>query len=137
MPPLDPTVNADGGIVLDAQVNVLLDTEAKVSGGGEVDVSQFVFLDLEATLQDFLSLGTADGTADGNLFVTTNAEGTHGVASLGEDGQLASQLFQHLGGTGQSITRFTNANVQAKLFNAQFTHDILFFGFGRLLGEVR
>lgn len=40
------TVDTDRGVVLDAQVNVLLNTEAKVSGDGEVVLAQFVFLDL-------------------------------------------------------------------------------------------
>lgn len=40
------TVDTDRGVVLDAQVNVLLNTEAKVSGHGEVVLAQLVFLDL-------------------------------------------------------------------------------------------
>ena len=42
--------------VLDAKINVLLDTEAKVAILGEVFTSQFVFLNFEATLQNLLSL---------------------------------------------------------------------------------
>lgn len=58
------------------------DTEAEVSGLGEVTLPQFVFLDLEATLENFLSLGATDGDVNGDLFVTTDTEGTDGVASL-------------------------------------------------------
>ena len=43
-------------LLLDAQVNVLLDTEAEVAIVGEVLLPQLVLLHLKAPLQDFLSL---------------------------------------------------------------------------------
>jgi hypothetical protein len=61
---------------------VLADTEAKVAGLGEVALPQFVFLDLEATLQDFLGLGATNSDVNGDLFVTTDTKGTDGVAGL-------------------------------------------------------
>ena len=61
---------------------MLADTETEVTGLGEVLLSQLVFLDLEATLEDLLSLGTTDGNVDGDLFVTTDAEGTDSVTGL-------------------------------------------------------
>ena len=42
--------------LLDSQVNVLLDAEAKVAIVGEVLLPQLVLLHLEAPLQDFLGL---------------------------------------------------------------------------------
>ena len=42
--------------LLDSQVDVLLDSEAEVAVVGEVLLPQLVFLDLEPTLQDLLSL---------------------------------------------------------------------------------
>ena len=44
------TVNACGWVVLDAQVNVLIDTETKVSCVTEVLSEQLVLLDLQSTL---------------------------------------------------------------------------------------
>lgn len=76
------TVDTNTGVVLDTQVNVLADTETEVTGLGEVLLSQLVLLDLEATLEDLLSLGTTDGNVDGDLFVTTDTEGTDGVTGL-------------------------------------------------------
>jgi len=76
------TVDTNAGVVLDTQVDVLADTEAEVTGLGEVPLSQLVLLDLEATLENLLSLGTTDGNVNGNLFVTTDTEGTDGVAGL-------------------------------------------------------
>lgn len=40
------TVDTDGGVVFDSQIDVLLNAKAKVSGCGKVFLAQFVFLDL-------------------------------------------------------------------------------------------
>jgi hypothetical protein len=56
----------DAGIVLDSQVNVFADTEAEVSRLAEVALAELVLLDLEATLENLLSLGAADGDVDGD-----------------------------------------------------------------------
>jgi hypothetical protein len=82
--------NADCRVVLDAEVNVLLDTEAKVASLGEVPLAELVLLDLETSLEaaprdmsmmadgrlvrgkrqlHLFGLGTADGDVDGDLFV--------------------------------------------------------------------
>lgn len=122
-----------GGIVLDTQIDVFVDTEAKVAGFREVAVAQFVFLNLQAAFEDFFSLGAADGNVNSDLFVTANTEGTDGVTGLGVDGGLTGQLFEHLGGTGETITRFTNANVEDKLLNVESLHGV---GLGLLFGAL-
>ena len=76
------SVDTNTRVVLDAQVNVFADTEAEVAGLREVALSQLVFLDLEAALENLLSLGATDGDVHSNLFVTTDTEGTDGVAGL-------------------------------------------------------
>ena len=48
---------------------------------------------------------------NGNFFITADGEGTDGVAGFRGDGGLASKLFEDLGGSGKTITRFTNGNV--------------------------
>jgi len=125
------TVNTDGGIVLDTQIDVLLDTETEVAGLGEVGLLQLVLLDLEATLENLLGLGATDGDVNGDLLVTTDTEGTDGVTGLGVDGGLTGQLLQNLGGTGKSVTRLSDANVENELLKAQLAHDV-----GRGLGLV-
>ena len=75
-------VDTDTGVVLDAEIDVLGDTETEVAGLGEVALAQLILLDLEATLENLLSLGATDGDVDGNLFVTTDTEGTDGVTGL-------------------------------------------------------
>lgn len=42
------SVDADAGVILDAQIDVLLDTKAEVSGIWEVVLSQLVLTHLEA-----------------------------------------------------------------------------------------
>ena len=57
-------------------------TETKVASLREVAFLQFIFLDLEATFEDFFSLGSTDSNVYSNLLVTADTEGTDSVASL-------------------------------------------------------
>ena len=43
---------------------------------------------------------------------------------LGEDGGLASKLFQDLGGSSKSITRLTDTDVQAELVDDHTSHGV-------------
>ena len=105
------TEDTDVGVVTRTQIDVLLDTETKVASLGEVLAAEFVFLDLQATLKDFLGLGATDGDVNGDLFVTTDTEGSDGVTSLGGNGGLTGELFENLGCSGETITRFTDGDV--------------------------
>jgi len=58
------------------------DTETEVASLREVALSEFVFLDLQSTLQDFLSLWSTDSDVHSDLFVTTDTEGSDGVSGL-------------------------------------------------------
>lgn len=117
-------VDTDSGVVLDTQIDVLADTETEVAGLGEVALAELVLLDLEATLQNLLGLGATDGDVDGDLFVTADTEGTDGVAGLAVDGSLTAQLLQNLGGTGQSVTRLADGDVEHELLDAQLAHGV-------------
>lgn len=75
-------VDTNSGIILDTEIDVFADTEAEVASLREVSLSQLVFLDLKAALEDLLSLGATDSDMDSDLFVTADTEGTDGVASL-------------------------------------------------------
>lgn len=75
-------VDTDRWVVLDAQIDVLRDTEAEVASLGEVALAELVLLDLETTLDNLLCLGATDGDVDGDLLVTADTEGTDGVAGL-------------------------------------------------------
>ena len=91
------TENADRGVVLDAQVNVLSDTEAKVASLREVSLPKFVLLDLEPTLQDFFGFGSPNSHMAGDLFIPADSKVTNSVTSLGSDGGLTGKLLQDLG----------------------------------------
>ena len=86
------------GVVLDAQVDVLLDAEPEAPGVREVPLPQFSVLDLEAALQDFVSLLAAHSDVHGDLLVTLDAETTDGVLGPGRHGLLAGEILQHFAG---------------------------------------
>lgn len=113
------TENTDRGVVLDTQVNVLGDTETEVTGVGEVAATELVLLDLKTTLDDLLGLGTADRDVAGDLLVTADTETTEGVTGLAGNGGLTSELFKHLGGTGESVTRLTDGDVDDELVDLE------------------
>merc|ERR1712122_240360 len=98
------TVDTNTGVVLDTQVDMFIDTETEVALLGETSLPQLVLLDLEATLQDLLSFGTAHRAPTRDLFVTSDTKGSDGEASFGEAGFLTGQLFQDFGSTSQSVT---------------------------------
>ena len=75
------TENTSVGIVLDTEINVFLNTETKITRVREVVLDEFVFLDLQATFKNLESLFTTNGGMDGDLFITTNGEGTDGETS--------------------------------------------------------
>lgn len=127
------TVDTNGRIILNAKIDVLLDTETKVAGGREVLGKELVLLDLQASLEDLLSLGATDSAVDGNLFIAADGEGADGVTGLGEDGSLAGQVFQDLGSTGKTIARFTDGDVQAELGDLDVSHRVGLGG--RLQGQ--
>jgi len=82
------TVNTDAGIVFDAQIDVLLETEAKRAHVGETVFPQLVLNDLESLFEDLFGLGSSDRAMTGDLLITTDAEGTDGVTRLREHGSL-------------------------------------------------
>ena len=76
------SVDTNRGVVLDTEIDVFADTEAKVASLREVALSEFVFLDLQSTLQDFLGLWSSNCDVHSNLFVTTDTEGSDGISGL-------------------------------------------------------
>ena len=85
---------------------------------------------------------------DGDLFVTADTERADGVTGLAwgkgqmlsgksrdgsqrtVDRSLTGELLEHLGGTSESVTRFTDGDVQNELLNPQLLHGVLSL-FGR------
>ena len=98
-------------VVAGTEIDVLLDAEAKVAGLGEVLALELVLLDLEATLENLLSLGPADSDVHGDLLVTTDTELADGVARFRGDGGLTGELLEDLRRPRQTIAGFTDGNV--------------------------
>lgn len=141
-------VDTNARIILDAQVNVLADAEAKVARLGEIAALQLVLLDLEATLENLLGLGTTHGDVHSDLLVTADTERTDGVAGLACTNPSASlsapiarfpisrgfhtvhrsltaKLLQHLRGTSETVTGLADGDIQHELLNAQLAHRVL------------
>ena len=76
------SVDTNRRVVLDTKIDVFADSEAEVASLREVALSEFVFLDLQSTLQDFLSLWSTNGDVHSDLLVTTDTEGSDGVTGL-------------------------------------------------------
>merc|ERR1712168_542232 len=116
------SIDTNTWIVFYAEVDMFCNTEAKVSSGREVSLSQFVFLHFKAFFQDFLGFGSTYCAVDSNFFITTNTERSHSVTSLGEDRSLSGEGFEDLSGTDKSVITFTNADVDAQLLDANLLH---------------
>ena len=123
------TVDTDGGVVLDAEIDVLVDAEAEGAVVGEVEAAELELLHLEALDKDLVGLVATDGSVAGDLLVTTDTEGTDGQAGAGEDGGLTAELLNDTAGADEAITRFTDAAVDGELLDEDLAH-----GVGVLLG---
>ena len=119
------SVDSSGGVVLDAEINVLADSEAKVSSVGEVPLQELVLLNLQPALNDLEGLVSTHGNVNGDLLVTPDSEGAHGVASLREHRLLPGELLEDAGGPGKTISALSDAAVQDKLVNLDVLHHIL------------
>ncbi|KAH3669059.1 hypothetical protein OGAPHI_001655 [Ogataea philodendri] len=119
------TVDTDTWVVLDTKVDVFLDTETKVSGLGEVSVLELVFFHLQSSLQDLVSLWSSDSNVNGDLLISSDTKSSNSVSGFALHWSLTRQLFQHLGCSGQSVTRLTNTDVENQLLNLEFFHRVL------------
>jgi hypothetical protein len=64
------------------------DTESEVASLREVTLAEFVFLDFQSALQDFLGLWSTDGDMNGDLLVTTDTKRSDSVSSLAYEDSL-------------------------------------------------
>jgi hypothetical protein len=76
------SVNTNRRVVFDTEIDVFADTETEVASLREVALAELIFLDLQTTLQDFLSLWSSDSNVDCDLLVTTDTEGSDGISGL-------------------------------------------------------
>lgn len=74
-------VDTNARIVSDAQIDVLLNAEAKIARGREVGLFQLVFLYLETFFQNLLGLFATHRTVDGDFFVSSDTKRSNRVSS--------------------------------------------------------
>jgi hypothetical protein len=87
--------DTDPRVISRTQIDMFLYPKAKVACLGEVSTTKLVFFDFEATLQNLLGFGPTNRYVYSDFLVTTNTEGTDGVAGFRGDGCLSCQLFQN------------------------------------------
>ena len=119
------TVDTDVSVVLKTKIDVLLDTEAEVAGGGEAAGADFVIVNLKSLVEDFKSLLTADSDVGSDLIVTADSELWNGTMRSGKLGLLAGELLDNAGSTGNLITDSAWVDVDANLGNANFAKFVL------------
>ena len=76
------SVNTNSWVVLDTEIDMFADTETEVASLREVALAELIFLNLQSTLQDFLSLWSSDSDVHSNLRVTTDTERSNGISGL-------------------------------------------------------
>merc|ERR1740121_1024994 len=118
-------VDACGGVVLDAQVDVLSDAEAEGAVAREVDLPQLVLLHLEALLKNLLCLLPTYSHMACDLLIPSDAEGADGELRLGEDGLLLRELLQDLRDPRQAVAAFAHADVEAQLLDLDLAHGVV------------
>merc|ERR1711998_444699 len=119
------TVNAGVGVVLEPKINMLIDAISKVASLTEVTLANLVVCDLETTVDQIHGLLAPDGDVCGDLLVTTDAEGTHGVTCFVLDWGLVAQLVEHTDCLGQSVSSLADCNVDDHFVDLDLAHDIV------------
>ena len=75
---------------------MLLNTESEASCIGKVLLFEFTILNLESTLEDFVSLITSDSDVNSDLLITLDVEASNSVTSAGWDGFLSREVLKNL-----------------------------------------
>lgn len=72
--------NASGGIVFQAQINVLSNTETKATSTREVLLLQLILLHLQTTVKDLVGLEATNSHVNSDLLVSSDTESSDGVS---------------------------------------------------------
>ena len=77
-------------IILDAQVNMFINSKAKVTSVAEVLLLQFIFLHLQPLFQYFQCFVSSDSHMAGHLLIPFDSKGPNGESGYREHWGLAS-----------------------------------------------
>ena len=84
------------GIILHSEVDMLLNTESEASCIRKVPLFEFAILNLESTLEDFVSLITSDSDVNSDLLITFDVEASNSETSARWDGFLSREVLKNL-----------------------------------------
>lgn len=124
------TEDTDGWVVLDAEIDVLSDTEAEVAVLGEAALWKFVGLDTEGTLDDIDGLVATDGNLGRDVLTTTDTEATDSQTGLAVGWLLIGELGEDLGDLGELIAFTADAALDDELFDTDLTHWVFLLSHG-------
>ena len=119
------TVDTDISVVLKTKIDVLLDTEAEVAGGGEAAGADFVIVNLKSLVKDVKSLLAADGNESSDLVVTADAELWNGTVGSSKHGLLTGELLDDTASAGNLITNGAWVDVDADLGNTDLAELVI------------
>ena len=68
------SVDTNGRVILNSQIDVLANAKAEVAGLGEVLFPQLVFFDLKTALENFLGFWASDCNMDSDLFISSDTK---------------------------------------------------------------
>merc|ERR1719354_974547 len=125
------SVDTDAGIVLDAEIDVFSNTETEISSFREVASFQLVLFHFQALFKNFFGLGSPNSAMNCNFLITSDTERSNSESCFGEHWCLTGKCFQNFTSTHQSVTTFTNTDVDAQFLDSDFLHlwDLLRFLF--------
>merc|ERR1719231_997237 len=113
------------GLCVVARVAMLVDAKTKVASLAEVLCTDLVVGDLEATLDEVCGFRPPDSYVACDFLVTTDTESTHCVTGNILDWGLVAELLQNADSLRESVTRFTDGDIDDQLVTDHFAHDIV------------
>jgi hypothetical protein len=96
-----------------------------VNTKSEVIFSQFKFLNLETSLDEFYCLFCAYSHVYCNFFVPLDAEASDSISNLRLDWFLIGQTFDHFGSVGELNARLPCAEIEDEIFDVDRSHFIV------------
>ena len=104
---------------------MLVNTEAEVPSVREILISEFILLDTESSLEQFLGLLASDGHVACNIFSSANTEASDGEASLRDYRFLACEILDDFDSPGESIAALSHRAVEDELADGDLAHDVV------------
>merc|ERR1719354_1122797 len=89
---------------------------------GKVASFQLVLFHFQALFKNFFGLGSPNSAMNCNFLITSDTERSNSESCFGEHWCLTGKCFQNFTSTHQSVTTFTNTDVDAQFLDSDFLH---------------